>query len=514
MKTNLLRRWLAVFLLLCLVSPSWGTLSASVVWEARASGASDNNGGGFVAGASGTDYSQQNAAQLTLTDLATTGVVTTLTSVTGGFTAQMVGDIIHIVSGTNFTAGFYQITVFTNSNTVTLDRAPTTAAGVGGTGSVGGALATLGTLSGAMVASNKAFVTGAFTSTTTTTFAQTVTPAAGTAPTDITGYGVTRGDGTHATLTLSGAGTITGVLASGLGFFIKQLDVDCGSITASTAFQIKGDSRLYQCKANNFTTDGVIITGGNFNSVEECEITGGTSAATSGAISIGTASSNLVARCYIHDNVCPGIVTAADVRIISNLITNNTGASSDGIRCIDQALIFSNTIHGNGRHGIFHNATADYANAWLNNILTNNGGYGISGSSGTALPARATYDGNVYGGGASANTSGARNLMDSVTGIYGVNPYTNVRDVTLSVSPYVGPTSGGTANFALNDVPGGGQACRRAGSPGTFPGLATTVGYLDMGAVQTRSNIRIPRAAPRPMPKAKPVLKPKKKAVH
>src|SRR5205814_2364059 len=139
-------------------------LSAAIVWECRASGANDNNGGGFKAGASGTDYSQQNSAQLTLTDLATTGVVTTLTSVTGGFTSAMVGNTINIASGTNFTAGFYEITAFTNSNTVTLDRAPTTAAGAAGTGSVGGALATLSKLAGAMVGSNWAFITGAFTS--------------------------------------------------------------------------------------------------------------------------------------------------------------------------------------------------------------------------------------------------------------------------------------------------------------------------------------------------------------
>src|SRR5437667_9506862 len=124
-------------------------LSASTVWEVRQATGNDNNGGGFVVGASGTDYSQQTTAQLSLTDLATTGVVTTLTSVTGGFTSAMVGNIIHIISGTNFTAGFYQITVFTNSNTVTLDRAPTTAAGVSGTGSVGGALATINQLASA-----------------------------------------------------------------------------------------------------------------------------------------------------------------------------------------------------------------------------------------------------------------------------------------------------------------------------------------------------------------------------
>ena len=123
-------------------------LSATVVWEVRpaGSGSSDDNGGGYKSDAGTTDYSQQDAAELTLTDLACAIAATALTSVTGGFTAAMVGSIIQIKSGTNFTAGFYQITAYTSTNQVTIDR--TACDGVGdasvGTGSVGGALATPG----------------------------------------------------------------------------------------------------------------------------------------------------------------------------------------------------------------------------------------------------------------------------------------------------------------------------------------------------------------------------------
>ena len=46
-------------------------LSATVVWEVRpaGSGSSDDNGGGYKSDAGTTDYSQQDAAELTLTDL-------------------------------------------------------------------------------------------------------------------------------------------------------------------------------------------------------------------------------------------------------------------------------------------------------------------------------------------------------------------------------------------------------------------------------------------------------------
>lgn len=93
----------------------------------------------------GTDYTMQDTAQLTLTDLACAEAsATTLTSVTGGFTALMVGNIVYIKSGTNFTAGYYEITGYTNGNTVTIDRDPTDGDGgdgSSGTGSIGGAKA-------------------------------------------------------------------------------------------------------------------------------------------------------------------------------------------------------------------------------------------------------------------------------------------------------------------------------------------------------------------------------------
>lgn len=116
-------------------------LSAQIIWEIRTTGNNDN-GGGFKAGASGTDYSQQDSAQLTLTDLAMTAGGTTLTSATGGFTAEMIGNVIRIKSGTNFTAGWYEITARADTNTVTIDRDATNGSdATSGTGSVGGARA-------------------------------------------------------------------------------------------------------------------------------------------------------------------------------------------------------------------------------------------------------------------------------------------------------------------------------------------------------------------------------------
>lgn len=117
-------------------------ISGSTVWEIR-QGGDDTNGGGYVA--TGTDYTLQDTAQLSLTDLACTTGGVILTSATGGFTAAMIGNLIHINTGTNFVVGFYEIVGHTDTNTITLDRDPTSGGnGSSGEGKVGGALASLG----------------------------------------------------------------------------------------------------------------------------------------------------------------------------------------------------------------------------------------------------------------------------------------------------------------------------------------------------------------------------------
>ena len=107
-----------------------------VIWDPSAG--SNNNAGYFDASLAnaGTDYTAAQATPiLALTDLACTAGTTTLTSATGGFTAAMIANGIYIASGTNFTAGLYVITAYTDTNTVTLDRSP--APSNNGSGGVG-----------------------------------------------------------------------------------------------------------------------------------------------------------------------------------------------------------------------------------------------------------------------------------------------------------------------------------------------------------------------------------------
>lgn len=66
----------------------------ATAWEVRSTG-NANNGGGFVVGSSGTDYSQQDNPQWILTGLSNTGAVVTYS----GATASMVGNWVKFTAG-------------------------------------------------------------------------------------------------------------------------------------------------------------------------------------------------------------------------------------------------------------------------------------------------------------------------------------------------------------------------------------------------------------------------------
>lgn len=182
-------------------------LAADTVWECRTSATAGNlNGGGFSdsnKGATGVDYSQQDAAQKTWTaagannDLACVTGTSTLTSASGGFTDAMLGNLINITAGTNFTTGRYMVTGFTNANTVTLDRSPVGGVnGSAGTGYLGGALSSVNRVASeaipVLVAGNTIWIkAGTYTAGTSTSGYTSGTNAS---PITFIGYNATRGD--------------------------------------------------------------------------------------------------------------------------------------------------------------------------------------------------------------------------------------------------------------------------------------------------------------------------------
>ena len=307
-------------------------LSSATVWECRTTG-NDLNGGGFVAGASGVDYSQQDAAQVTINDASCSGTTTLRTS-SGGFAVTLVGNVAQISGGT-LTAGFYQVVGVANSNTLTLDRS----AGSGSSSTVkfGGALASLGVLSGAMVASNKAFVkasTFSYSATTTITFSASVSPSASNSPSRLIGYGTTRGDSGRFPLGLAtsssvegGGPPITALNFSGSGWIVEGATVDCGSVGNSTGINLSGTaSDCRRCKVMNFTTCGINAAASD-TAVSDCEVSGGGS----GSTGIIAAAANVkILRSYIHDNAGVGIAATTDDLIAWNIVANNAGSTLPG----------------------------------------------------------------------------------------------------------------------------------------------------------------------------------------
>ena len=211
MKTRIFFTALMIAAISCCWNPPLeAALPAGAQWEVRTTG-NDLNGGFFnTAGGSGTDYSQQDAAQLTVTDGVTS--TTTLTSVTGGFTAAMVHNGVQLSGGT-CTAGIYDITVVTNSNTVTIDSSGG-AAGAGCTVKVGGGLLTIAkALANVVTNSGNTFNTiwvksGTYTQTATLTWGTAITAA-------MQGYNTTHGDlGTAPLITTATDSTVLMVIGN------------------------------------------------------------------------------------------------------------------------------------------------------------------------------------------------------------------------------------------------------------------------------------------------------------
>jgi hypothetical protein len=242
------------------------------------------------------------------------------------------------------------------------------------------------------------------------------------------------------------------------------------------------------CVAKNATTAAITMTGNGL--LLATEVTGCTAAATAGINVTGAVC--FIHGCNIHDNACPGVVggaSATSLFVEGNLITNNTGASSDGINlATDIYVIARNTIYGSGRDGV--RSTGARENAFFsfkNNILAKNGvsaaGYGCNFTT-AGPPASFNWDGNAYWN----NTTGTRNNMDDagITNVInGVSPYLNTLDVVIastagSNNPFTNDAGG---DFTLNATAGAGALIRGHGVPASYPN-ATGTNNRDMGAFQ------------------------------
>ena len=141
---RLLNKVFIGLLILCLSSPpALDEIDARAVIELRATGSNANSGGFNPSnGSPGTDFTLQDAAQDSGTDLACAdgdAAAPVVTSATHNFVAADNGNTIYITAGAGWTVGYYEI-VSTAANAATLDRAVGNDGALsGGTWAYGGA---------------------------------------------------------------------------------------------------------------------------------------------------------------------------------------------------------------------------------------------------------------------------------------------------------------------------------------------------------------------------------------
>ena len=380
-------------------------LHQDTLWEVR-TGGNNENGGGFHNRVPGTsvDYTQQNAPQLDLTDLACAGAGNiTITSVVGGFTAAMVGNIIRIHAGANFTVGFYEIVTVNSGNSVDLDRTPATGVGANGHGKVGGGQVNCSLVSGAALPGNTVYIeNGNYAAHPATTFGGAYTTslpliiwgyngARGTRPTGVNRPLIQMGASQfgiyHATKirNISFEGSADGIVYNDSGTLLGQIFENCKFVNLAVAGN-----------ASCVKSSGGLNTG-PLNFID-CEFSGTPGATSYGVQATGLSVGVNVLNCYFH-NSSYGILHIAGVQssinaffsIFANILLN--GISSNGLfRSVVQSCTFT-TI---GVNGFFNGGVGT---TFVNNTFTNCVNAGINSQASIVMNNNFFGNGNNWIGG-------------------------------------------------------------------------------------------------------------------
>lgn len=521
---------ISIFLGLSIVFAPWQALAAvsqATVWEVRDTGAS-TNGGGFVTGATGVNYSTQDACQYSLTGLTTSGagsVVLTALAAT-----DMVGNIWHQNTGTNFTVGFFEVTSVVAGVSVTLSTnqagaAVATGVGASGTACIGGAYkfgtSVDGTFAPGVAAGNTIWVKGSFTLNTSLAF----TDSTATKQSFITGYGSARGDVPQGTNrpTINTAGT-----SNDLGSFAVISNIIFTG-TATAMLTSDGTSIWQNIKSTNTSTS----TNRSALSASAADMIINSEFVSQAGRALTFAGDAFIVGCYIHDSpTCINSGSTGDDVLISHNILAGCGTAAIALIGANTSitLIDGNTIYGTERkdgtgitvttgnaatktinnilYGLATGISATTANTanfsnwnYFNNITTPRTNWSTGAQDGTSAPGF----GNV------TTVSGTAGVVSSATMTDAAANFTNVVDgrdylyivsgtgvtvtnssqlisshTTTSVTVPVAIGGSGTNisyfvrtghNFAVSPT------MKAKGFPGLFPASLTT-GYLDVGAAQ------------------------------
>lgn len=395
------------------------------------------------------DFSQTTG---NITTGTASSAATTLTATTGIFRKPMIGN--GATNGTNWVV----ITAFTSSTVVTIDSSPTW---VAQSISIGGALASPGKAGSLMVAGNDLFIKSG-SNYTVTSASSNVAGGCLTLPASASnsnvvwcmGYQTVRGDnGTKPIIKSDGVITTFTLITTASTANVINVEVDGNSRTSSRGVNVVGNSYVRLCTGRNCTNSA--FNGAATSFAERCYATTcSTVSAFNGISSIGcVADGNSITGFTLVGGFCSFCISS-----------NNSGGSSDGFVQGGENYFTNCTAYTNGRDGL-RGLNTTVAMVCLNSISYNN--------SGSQFNAAAAVD-NVslincacVSGGVNANIT---------------NRYSSTM-VTIAADPFTNAAGG---DFSLNNAATGGALCRNSGIPGAMPGLASTTGFLSLGAVQPK----------------------------
>lgn len=409
-----------------------------LVWEIRTAG-SDANGGAFdpITGVPGTDFSQQDSAQFSYTDIVIDATTNTdCTSAARPFTSVDVGNIIKITSGTGFTVQSVLIKSVT-AGVARMDKSLGTLGSTGGTGNLGGAKGSPGEVAGLIVTDNIIYVKSG----TYTIGSGTVNTSGNKIDTTVSGYWIgyetTRGDyGTKPVF--STAQSSLSIFRCGVGAsHVRNLKVAQTAGTSTKGFECDGAGTTWLlCEAADIAGPGFDIGGIN-QTLVECEAHGCTTnsgqfnvfnsssmfirciARNSGA---GTPGFNIGEECYLEGCI-------ADTNTISGFTITSFSDGSVLVRCIS----YNNTEEGFGTTTGATSVVFDHC------IAEENGsnGFDVNQAPVTLI-----------------NCAGYNNTSGNVAGI---TPTVNINFQNLTVSAFVDAVSN---DFNINNTSGGGAVLR------------------------------------------------------
>lgn len=470
-----------VALVLFLIANSaWGAFEPRTSWEVR-TGGSDSNGGGFFPHASGTDYSQQDAAQVAYTDIVIGGTTTQATSAATPFTTAMQGNVVNITAGAGCTVQRAQITNVSGS-TATFDKSLGTAASVC-TGNLGGGLLTIALATTSAATYNQIFIKSG-------TYTFTSEIDVGNKIVTFNGYETTRGDrGARPLITTStNSHRLFRVSQYQASYGFANINFSTTAATRAAGIGV-GQSGIHVTDAvfDGFTIgiDGQTISAilGSWLSgveIKNCTTSGVSILFNSPPVSVYTSYMDNV---YIHDNAIGINFNQEGAGSITNsVISANT---SQGIYITDSSAPISMylnnvTVANNGGTGMFCTGGSIRFMSVMNSIFYGNGGFGIdceTNTNGSPFTPQ-NYRKNGFGSNTSGNVDG-----NTLGGTTGLNP------ITITANPF---TNSGAGNYSLNSTAGGGAALKGAGYVGILTGNSINVGAVQNSGAAAAATIAYP----------------------